>query len=124
MYSHDCQLVEHLGKIIARPRFGNFVADDMIDMNSLGAQSVAPGAGMGCGGKVRRGQAPTRSDLVVLGKHILNSHLPVGKRQQQLPKSSFFVAARRERLESNSKIYEIFCKDVIEFVEAWACWWR
>ena len=41
------KLVEHLGKIIARPPFGDFVTDDMIDMNSFldraGAINDLPG---------------------------------------------------------------------------------
>ena len=31
--------VEDLGKIIARPPFGDLVADDMIDVDSFGAES-------------------------------------------------------------------------------------
>ena len=60
--------VEHFGKIIARPPFGDFVADDMIDMNSFGANLEPCRGDIMIRSKVRRGQAPTRHDLVGPGQ--------------------------------------------------------
>ena len=75
------QPIEDLGKIIVCPPFGDLVADDMIDVNSFGT-NLEPGRGdIVIGRKVRGGQAPTRHDLVVLGKHVLDGHVPVGKCQ-------------------------------------------
>jgi hypothetical protein len=111
------KLVEHLGKIVARPPFGDFVTDDMIDMNSFGADLEPCRRDIMIGSKVRRGQAPPRHDLVVLGKHIFDGHVPVGKRDQQSLNERLHCSETFDGLKSSRKIYEIFCEDVVEVVQ-------
>ena len=77
------QPVEDLGKIIARPPFGDLVTDDMIDMNSFGANLQPGRRDIVIRSEVRCGQAPARHDLVVLGKHVFDGHVPIGKCEQQ-----------------------------------------
>jgi hypothetical protein len=69
------------------------------------------------GRKVRGGQAPTRHDLVVLGKHVLDGHVPIWKCQQQFRNERLHGGETFDRLESGRKIYEVFCKYLIEFVQ-------
>jgi hypothetical protein len=109
--------VEDLGKIIARPPFGDFVADDMIDMNSFGANLEPSRRDILIRSKLRCGQAPTRHDLVVLGKHIFDGHVPIGKCQQQFLNELLHRSETFDGLKSGCKIYEIFCEYVVEFVE-------
>lgn len=111
------KLVEHLGKIIARPSFGDFVADDMIDMNSFGANLEPCRWDIMIRSKLRRGQAPTRHDLVVLGKHIFDGHVPVGKREQQFLNERLHCSETFDGLKSGREIYEIFCEYVVEVVQ-------
>jgi hypothetical protein len=102
------QPIEDLGKIIACPPFGDLVADDMIDVNSFGT-NLEPGRGdIVIGRKVRGGQAPTRHDLVVLGKHVLDGHVPIWKCQQQFRNERLHRGETFDRLESGRKIYEVF----------------
>jgi len=56
---------------------------------------------------VRRGQAPTRHNLVVLGKHVFNGHVPIGKCQQQFRDERLHRSETFDRLKSSRKIYEI-----------------
>src|SRR6478735_7006793 len=66
------------------------------------------------GRKVRGGRAPTRHDLVVLGKHVLDGHVPIWKCQQQFRNERLHRGETFDRLESGRKIYEVFCKYLIE----------
>jgi hypothetical protein len=111
------QPVEDLGKIIARPPFGDFVIDDMINMNSFGANLEFCRRDIMIRSKVRCGQAPTRHDLVVLGEHIFDRHVPIGKCEQQFRNELLHCSETFDGLKSRCKIYEIVCKYVIELVQ-------
>ena len=67
--------------------------------------------------KLRCGQAPTRHDLVVLGKHIFDGHVPIGKREQQFLNELLHCSETFDGLKSGGKIYEIFCEYVVELVQ-------
>jgi len=108
--------VEDLGKIIARPPFGDLVTDDVIDVDTFGVYLEPGRRDIMILGQVRSGQAPTRHDLVVLGKHVLDGHVPIWKCQQQFRNERLHGGETFDRLESGRKIYEVFCKYLIEFV--------
>jgi hypothetical protein len=66
---------------------------------------------------VRCVQAPARHDLVVLGKHIFDGHVPIGKCDQQFPDQSLHGSKTFDGLESGGEIYEIVRKNIIELVQ-------
>src|SRR6476620_4588966 len=109
--------VEDLGAVIPRQPFGDFVIDDMINMNSVSANLEPCRRYIMIRSKVCCGQAPTRHDLVVLGKHIFDGHVPIGKCEQQFLHELLHCSETFDWLKSSCKIYEIFCKYMIEFVQ-------
>ena len=73
------QFIEDFGEVVARPALGDFITDDVINMNAFRVNFKPGRRNVAIGSKVRCVQAPTRHHLVALRKHVFDGHVPIRK---------------------------------------------